>query len=109
MQRFGGPDRAGSGALRPCFFDVLHCDGTDLLDAPLAERAAVLDRVVPAQHRVPRAVSGDAAAARAVLDEALAHGHEGVMVKALDAPYEAGRRGSSWRKGSNPCTPLPET
>src|SRR5262249_5686331 len=28
----------------------------------------------------------------------LARGHEGVMVKALDAPYEAGRRGSAWLK-----------
>jgi len=30
--------------------------------------------------------------------EALARGHEGVMVKALDAPYEAGSRGASWLK-----------
>jgi DNA ligase-1 len=33
-----------------------------------------------------------------VLDEALDHGHEGVMVKDATSPYEAGRRGGVWRK-----------
>jgi DNA ligase-1 len=47
---------------------------------------------------VPRAVVGDADAARAVLHRALAAGHEGVVVKDLDAPYAAGRRGAGWLK-----------
>ena len=33
-----------------------------------------------------------------MLEAALAQGHEGVVVKALDAPYEAGRRGAAWVK-----------
>ena len=33
-----------------------------------------------------------------MLDDALARGHEGVLVKALDAPYAAGRRGAGWLK-----------
>ena len=33
-----------------------------------------------------------------MLETALAAGHEGVMVKALTSPYEAGRRGGAWRK-----------
>jgi DNA ligase-1 len=53
---------------------------------------------VPEPGRVPRTVAPDAAAARAVLDEALARGHEGVMVKSLEAPYAAGRRGAGWLK-----------
>jgi DNA ligase 1 len=53
---------------------------------------------VPAERRVPRAVAEDAAAAEAALDAALAAGHEGVMVKALAAPYAAGRRGAAWLK-----------
>jgi DNA ligase-1 len=101
MRRFGG-DSAPAGrdgrALSPFFFDCLHLDGDDLLDRPLRERAAVLDRVVPPAHRIPRVLAGDARQAEAVLAEALAQGHEGVMVKALDAPYEAGRRGGAWRK-----------
>jgi DNA ligase-1 len=84
--------------LTPWFFDVLHADGTDLLDAPLSDRVEVLARLVPESQRAPRLVTADLAAARAFADEALLRGHEGVVVKALDAPYEAGRRGGSWLK-----------
>ena len=79
------------------FFDLLHLDGEDLLDAPLAERAAALDRLAPGL-RIPHAVAEDAGQAQATFDEALAAGHEGVMVKDLDAPYAAGRRGAAWLK-----------
>ncbi|QXJ21671.1 ATP-dependent DNA ligase [Actinomadura graeca] len=79
-------------------FDVLHLDGTDLLDAPGAERDAALARVVPAELRMPRVVTGDPARAKEVFDEAVARGHEGVMVKSLDTPYTAGRRGAGWIK-----------
>ena len=80
--------------LTPWFFDLLHVDGTDLLGAPLHERAQALAAVVPERWRVPRALDGfeDFAA------DALAAGHEGVVVKDLDAPYDAGRRGGGWRK-----------
>ena len=47
---------------------------------------------------MPRIVTDDAEEAERFLDDALARGHEGVMVKALDAPYEAGRRGAGWIK-----------
>jgi DNA ligase-1 len=79
-------------------FDVLHADGEDLLDAPLRRRAEALAGAVPAERRVPRAITDDPATARAHFDAALAAGHEGVVVKALDAPYAAGRRGASWLK-----------
>jgi ATP-dependent DNA ligase len=36
--------------------------------------------------------------ATAFFDESLAHGHEGVVVKSLDTPYTAGRRGAGWIK-----------
>jgi ATP-dependent DNA ligase I len=84
--------------LTPALFDVLHADGEDLLDRRGAERIAVLDRIAPAELRVPRTVAEDAGAAAEVLTAAVARGHEGVMVKALDAPYEAGRRGAGWLK-----------
>ena len=84
--------------LSALFFDVLHVDGEDVLDAPGAERADRLAAVVPEALRVPRAVAPDAEAAGAVLDDAIALGHEGVMVKSLDAPYAAGRRGAGWLK-----------
>jgi DNA ligase-1 len=88
--RFGSRAPVASIPLTPMFFDVLHLDGEDLLDRPASERAEALT-VVP--QRVPRSGDGEAA-----LAAALAMGHEGVVVKALDAPYEAGRRGSAWVK-----------
>ena len=80
------------------FFDLLHLDGTDLLDAPTTARAAALDAVVPDGLRVNRLYTSDAVAAQRFLDATLAAGHEGVMAKAPDAPYEAGRRGAGWLK-----------
>ncbi|WP_134765901.1 ATP-dependent DNA ligase [Nocardioides sp. 1609] len=82
----------------PFFFDVLHVDGRDLLDAPGSERAAALEALVPARHRVPRLVTADVDEAGAFVAEVLAAGHEGVVVKDLAAPYAAGRRGAAWVK-----------
>jgi DNA ligase 1 len=80
------------------FFDILHCDGVDLLDATTNERMAVLDRIASAQNRVERLVTSDPAAAADFLAATLAAGHEGVMAKSLTARYEAGRRGAGWLK-----------
>jgi DNA ligase-1 len=79
-------------------FDLLYLDGVSLLDEPLARRAEALARTVPPALLVPRLVTASTEAARGFLDDALAHGHEGIMAKALDAPYEAGRRGRHWLK-----------
>jgi ATP-dependent DNA ligase I len=84
--------------LTPVAFDLLHLDGEDLLDRPAAERAAALEEVAPSGLRMPRLVPVDAAEAEAFVAAALARGHEGVMVKALNAPYAAGRRGVGWLK-----------
>ena len=97
MSRFGtrtGDAGAGLGAR---FFDILHVDGVDLLDAPLSQRRAELERVTGAAA-VPQITTDDPEVGAAFLADALATGHEGVMVKALDSPYEAGRRGKAWRK-----------
>ncbi|MBI2706212.1 MAG: ATP-dependent DNA ligase [Actinobacteria bacterium] len=83
--------------LRPFFFDVLHADGRDLIDDPLADRRVTLSEVAP-NHRIPGIITADELEAKAFLDDAIATGHEGVMVKDLASPYAAGRRGKSWRK-----------
>jgi DNA ligase 1 len=93
-----GASRPDGAVLTPLFFDVLHADGEDLLDRPGVERFEVLAAAVPEAARVPRAVASCAAEAAVVLEAALAQGHEGVVVKSLDAPYEAGRRGAGWMK-----------
>jgi DNA ligase-1 len=79
-------------------FDVLHLEGEDLIDRAGAERHAALAAVTPEALRVPRTVTGDPAAATTFLGDALARGHEGVLVKSLAVPYEAGRRGAGWVK-----------
>lgn len=102
MRRFGR--RTDLDALRRelplavLFFDALHAEGEDLVARPARERHEVLAAAIPEALRVPRLVTGDPAAARAFLEDALRRGHEGIMAKSLDAPYEAGRRGASWRK-----------
>jgi DNA ligase 1 len=93
---FGSEGRSNI-TLQPFFFDCLHADGIDLIDMPLFERQQTLARVAGLM-RIPTLETTDGNAASAFSDEALAAGHEGVMVKALDSLYEAGRRGKSWRK-----------
>ncbi len=95
MSRFGRG--AGAGALVPQFFDLLHLDGADQIDEPLRTRRRRLAELV-GPHLIPGTTTDDPDAAEAVLADALAHGHEGVMVKAAGSAYEAGRRGRSWRK-----------
>ena len=80
------------------FFDVLHLDGRDLLDEPASERLEALQAALPESLQVPRVVTDSPEKARAFFDETIALGHEGVVVKSLAAPYEAGRRGAGWVK-----------
>ena len=84
--------------LTPFFFDLLHLDGTDLIDEPAHVRQARLAAVMPARLLVPRLVTEDVDAAGAFFADAVGRGHEGVVVKSPDARYAAGRRGSEWIK-----------
>lgn len=84
--------------LHPFFFDVLHADGVDLLDEPASARFAELARIVPAVARVGRRTTGSAQEAQQRFADAVAAGQEGVVIKSLAAPYEAGRRGGGWLK-----------
>jgi DNA ligase 1 len=100
--RFGrSVDVAAARAAQPLsvfFFDILHSDGVDLLDAPTTDRLAALDALVPAPQRVDRLATSDVSAAADFLKATLAAGHEGVMAKSPTAPYQAGRRGAGWLK-----------
>ncbi|WP_367132365.1 ATP-dependent DNA ligase [Saccharothrix sp. HUAS TT1] len=96
MSRFGAQD-VRELLLSPFFFDCLHLDGVDLLDEPLHVRLAALRRVAGA-HVVPGVVTSAQDEAARVLDESLAAGHEGVVVKSLESAYAAGRRGRAWQK-----------
>lgn len=89
-----GPAVAG---VQSWFFDILHLDGHDLIDEPLTTRLAALDEVA-GPWRIPGVVTAEAGEAQRMLDESLATGHEGVMVKDAASTYDAGRRGGAWRK-----------
>jgi DNA ligase 1 len=102
MSRFGSDASEAGVLLSPFFFDLLHVDGRDLLDEPLHVRLDALASLLAddehAPLRMPGVRSPDPEQAAEVLDGALDAGHEGVVVKALDAPYAAGRRGKAWQK-----------
>jgi DNA ligase-1 len=84
--------------LTPFFFDVLHLDGQDLIDLPASARFERLAGILPAELLIPRVVTGDVAEAEAFFADAVARGHEGVVVKSTSGTYAAGRRGSEWIK-----------
>ncbi|HUB23683.1 MAG TPA: ATP-dependent DNA ligase [Streptosporangiaceae bacterium] len=79
-------------------FDALHLDGADLIDLPDWKRHAELTWAVPASLLMPRLVTDSASEATGFFGDAVARGHEGVVVKSLDTPYAAGRRGAGWIK-----------
>jgi DNA ligase 1 len=85
-------------------FDVLHLDGADLIDEPASIRRGVLETAVPLTNLTPRLRVDDVAdpaqidAATAFAADAVARGHEGVVVKADKATYDMGRRGTGWVK-----------
>ena len=90
--------RFGPGELTPFFFDALHLDGTDLIDEPGSTRWAALDDAVPAPMRVARTLVETPAQAQAAFAAALDLGQEGVVIKAVAAAYDVGRRGAAWVK-----------
>jgi DNA ligase-1 len=102
MRRFGRKlDVAalrGELPIQAFFFDCLRLGDESLADRPARERFQALTQAVPQELLVPRLVTADEQAARQFYAAALAAGHEGVMAKSLDAPYEAGNRGASWLK-----------
>ena len=102
MRRFGRKLEVeamrGEVPLSVFFFDCLLRDDEPLTDRPASERFAALEACVPRETIIPRVVSADLAAAIEFENDAIARGHEGVMAKSLDAPYESGRRGAGWLK-----------
>jgi DNA ligase 1 len=84
--------------LTPFFFDVLYLDGGPLIDEPARRRLTALIHAVPERMLVPRTLTSSPLDAQAFLQRSLDAGHEGIMAKALDAPYKAGHRGRRWLK-----------
>jgi DNA ligase 1 len=102
MRRFGrkldNEALRGELPLSVFFFDCLLRNGEALVDRDAAERRRILEESLPAALLTPSLTTGDPARAEAFQADALARGHEGLMAKALGAPYESGRRGACWLK-----------
>ncbi|HKT02012.1 MAG TPA: ATP-dependent DNA ligase, partial [Rugosimonospora sp.] len=87
-----------STVLTPYFFDLLHLGGEDLVDAPGGTRWARLAEALPGGLLVPRTEVSTVEEATDAFGTALRMGHEGVVIKAVHAPYDVGRRGAAWVK-----------
>jgi DNA ligase-1 len=102
MRRFGRKlnveESRAKLPMRAFFFDCLHYENKSIEGEPTRTRIDYLTRAVPDDARVPRLITRSEPAARDFYEAALAAGHEGLMAKALDAPYEAGNRGAGWLK-----------
>lgn len=98
MSRVGRALDEAKQPLAAFFFDLLYLNGRSLIEQPYAERWQVLAAVTGGRHLTRRERVEDAAHVNAFMKEVLAAGHEGVVLKALDSPYTAGRRGGQWRK-----------
>jgi ATP-dependent DNA ligase I len=96
--RAASSDAAPGVPLSVFLFDALHLEGADLIDLPDWKRHAELAWAVPPELLMPRLVTDSLVAATEFFDDAVARGHEGVVVKSLDTPYAAGRRGAGWIK-----------
>jgi DNA ligase-1 len=102
MRRFGRKldidALRGELPLSVFFFDCLYRDGKPLVDRPAAERHDILRSALSSSAVTPSLITHDPGDAKVFYEKALAQGHEGIMVKAMDAAYEAGRRGAGWLK-----------
>lgn len=79
-------------------FDALVVEGIPQFDEPYEARWEALAAIVPPEILVPRIVSPTLSQGRALLQEALEAGHEGLMAKDLRSPYTPGKRGRRWQK-----------
>jgi bifunctional non-homologous end joining protein LigD len=80
-------------------FDILRHGKTDYRERPLTERREALEALFDATGspllRISRQVRGNG---RALYDEALARGWEGLIAKHADSLYRSGKRTPDWRK-----------
>jgi ATP-dependent DNA ligase I len=80
------------------FFDCLLVGGHSCIAWPQRERWRILGEIVPPDLRIAALRTADSSALDRFVQETLAGGHEGVLLKSPDSPYRAGRRGTEWLK-----------
>ena len=96
------PENGGRLVTQPVAFiafDVLRDGDLDVRPLPLTARRARLERIFGnTGTRVLRLSDFHAGDGRSLYRQAIERGWEGIVAKALDAPYQSGRRSPAWRK-----------
>jgi DNA ligase-1 len=97
------PELMRAVPVRLMAFDLIAHGDDVLVDHPLTERRARLERLVPASDTVAPASSAelqadDTDALHERFERARQRGNEGLVLKRTDAPYAPGRRGKWWLK-----------
>ena len=87
--------------IKAMVFDIMYRDGQALLDRPLSERIALLTETVNCNETLQAErgeIVDDAGRLELVFEDALGRGLEGLVVKRVDSPYQAGARNFNWVK-----------
>jgi DNA ligase-1 len=99
MRRFGKKKlERDEFVLTPFIFDILYFEEEFLIDKPLRERISILRNFLPQEYQVPYRKVNNEKDAEDFYREAVSKGHEGLMIKDLEAPYTVGKRGKYWLK-----------
>ena len=100
-RKHGIEEMAGKLPLKAFVFDILYKNGKQLLDEPLKKRMEILKETLPEDGvliRTKNQTITDSKALGILLEDAISKGLEGLVVKRLESPYEAGGRNFNWVK-----------
>ena len=100
-RKHGIEEMAAKLPLKAFVFDILYKDGKSLIDKPLRQRMEILKAVLPEDDvliRTKNQTIKDAKTLTVLLEDAISKGLEGIVVKKLESPYEAGARNFNWVK-----------
>ncbi|GIW59762.1 MAG: hypothetical protein KatS3mg087_0828 [Patescibacteria group bacterium] len=90
--------------LRAFVFDILYLNGESMLEKPVNERMKILRAVIKGEVEEEILIVSESRIIaqseelQLMLDEALTKRLEGVVLKKVDSPYEAGARNFNWVK-----------
>ncbi|MBA4435819.1 MAG: ATP-dependent DNA ligase [Nitrosopumilaceae archaeon] len=82
-------------------FDILYCNGKSCLELDYKERREKMEKVVKEDDfvkHIPMALVKNENDIEDFFENSINAGSEGLMLKTLDSPYQAGSRGSHWLK-----------
>ena len=83
------------------FFDVLYCNGKSCVELSYKERRDKLEKHVKEDEfakYIPMSIVRNQNEIEDFMENSINAGSEGLMLKMLDKPYQAGSRGSHWLK-----------